>query len=256
VTRRPWGKIAAIVLAVLLIVAAAALLVRRPNRPPTVVQTASSPAAPVVGNPVAFTATATDPDGDDLSFVWDFGDGSFGSGSESPHAYAIPGLFTAYVTVSDGKGGVATSEANLLRLGVGSGVTPRTSCTSIATCTAGAVAAVLDADRWIAAPSISIAFFGNLSWAYTFSWKNSTNHSEGGTYVWDVAWQNATLFDRFHYVWGDGSANTTGTTDLLGNTTHAFGRAGTFLVRLTVTYRDAVLNTTTNQTAGVTIRIG
>ena len=243
-------------LVVLLIVAAAALLVRRPNRSPTIVQTTWSPAAPVVGNSVTFTAAATDPDGDDLSFVWDFGDGSFGTGAESPHAYAIAGLFTAYVTASDGKGGVATSEANLLRLGVGSGVTPATWCRSPATCTAGAVAALLDVDRWTAAPNVSLAFFGNLSWAYTFAWNNSANHSQGGTYSRDVAWQNATLFDRFQYVWGDGTSNTTGMTDIVGNTTHAFGRAGTFLVRLTVTYRDAVLNTTTNQTAGVTLRIG
>ncbi|HYS73287.1 MAG TPA: PKD domain-containing protein [Thermoplasmata archaeon] len=255
-TRRPWGKIAAVVLVVLLILAAAALFVRRPNRSPTIVQTTWSPAVPVVGNSVTFTAAATDPDGDDLSLLWDFGDGSFGTGAESPHAYAIPGLFTAYVTASDGKGGLATSEANLLRLGVGSGVIPRTSCPSPATCTAGAVAAVLDVDRWVAAPGVPIAFFGNLSWAYKFSWNNITDHSKGGTYTRDVAWQNATLFDRFQYVWGDGTANTTGTTDFVGNTTHAFGRAGMFLVRLTVTYRDAVLNTTTNQTTGVTIRIG
>jgi len=42
-----------------------------------------------------------DPDGDSLSYSWDFGDGSFGSGALVSHLYD-EGTFTAVLTVSDG----------------------------------------------------------------------------------------------------------------------------------------------------------
>jgi hypothetical protein len=42
-----------------------------------------------------------DPDGDSLSYSWDFGDGSFGSGALVSHLYE-EGTFTAVLTVSDG----------------------------------------------------------------------------------------------------------------------------------------------------------
>src|SRR6202008_856034 len=54
----------------------------------------------------SFTATASDPDGDTLTYDWDYGDGSAHSATQNPtHAYATAGTYTAKVTVSDGKGG-------------------------------------------------------------------------------------------------------------------------------------------------------
>ncbi len=81
-----------------------------PNYPPSV--TITSPASDVtvqVGQTVSFIATASDPDGDPLTVVWNFGDGvtdTTNSLSVS-HAYATAGTYTATVTVSDGKGGQA-----------------------------------------------------------------------------------------------------------------------------------------------------
>jgi PKD repeat protein/glucose/arabinose dehydrogenase len=54
---------------------------------------------------VDFTVAASDPDGDELTYSWDFdGDGSADSTQQSPsHTYAEPGEYRAEVTVSDGE---------------------------------------------------------------------------------------------------------------------------------------------------------
>ena len=58
------------------------------------------------GDAVEFTATATDADGNPLTYAWDFGDSSPRVDEQNPsHTYNTPGTYTAKVTVSDGKGG-------------------------------------------------------------------------------------------------------------------------------------------------------
>jgi len=52
---------------------------------------------------------SSDPDGDALSFAFDFGDGSSGEGPEAVHAYADPGAYRARLTVRDGRGGADAS---------------------------------------------------------------------------------------------------------------------------------------------------
>lgn len=48
-------------------------------------------------------ASSTDPDGNQLTYTWDFGDGSqLGSGVTTSHVYASTGVFTAKLTVNDG----------------------------------------------------------------------------------------------------------------------------------------------------------
>jgi hypothetical protein len=51
---------------------------------------------------VAFSATATDPDGDTLRYTWDFGDGSgLVVSSSTTHTYAKPGFYNFTVFVDD-----------------------------------------------------------------------------------------------------------------------------------------------------------
>lgn len=55
-----------------------------------------------------------DPDGDPITFQWDFGDGSASaSGSVVSHTYNAGGAFTATLTVSDNRGGVSVSSVNI-----------------------------------------------------------------------------------------------------------------------------------------------
>ncbi|HLX60977.1 MAG TPA: right-handed parallel beta-helix repeat-containing protein [Planctomycetota bacterium] len=73
------------------------------NSPPQIASgpsAAPNPAAP--GQTVSFSVAASDPDGDALTFSWEFGDGSQAAGASPQHAYAAAGIFTVMVTVSDG----------------------------------------------------------------------------------------------------------------------------------------------------------
>jgi PKD repeat protein len=76
-----------------------------PNRPPT----AKASAAPTSGAaPLAVTfdgRSSTDPDGDDLTYSWSFGDGATAASALSTHTYLATGSFNATLTVSDGRGG-------------------------------------------------------------------------------------------------------------------------------------------------------
>lgn len=47
---------------------------------------------------------SSDPDGDKLSYLWNFGDGSTGEGAQAQHAYSKFGQYNVGLTVDDGKG--------------------------------------------------------------------------------------------------------------------------------------------------------
>jgi glucose/arabinose dehydrogenase/PKD repeat protein len=62
-------------------------------------------------------SSSTDPDGDPLSYDWDFGDGSAHSSQANPiHRYTTKGAFTAQLTVSDGRG---LSDTDAVTISVG-----------------------------------------------------------------------------------------------------------------------------------------
>ncbi len=56
---------------------------------------------------------STDPDGDDLTFSWDFGDGHTHPGSITNHVFMEPGVHPITLTVDDGKGGTDTKTINI-----------------------------------------------------------------------------------------------------------------------------------------------
>jgi uncharacterized delta-60 repeat protein len=62
------------------------------------------------GSTVSFSGSASDVDGDPLSYLWDFGDGGTATGATPTHVYADNGVYTATLTVSDGQGG-STSDS-------------------------------------------------------------------------------------------------------------------------------------------------
>jgi glucose/arabinose dehydrogenase/PKD repeat protein len=83
------------------------------NRPPEAVADAD-PRAGDVPLTVQFDGTAsTDADGDQLTYEWDFGDGSSSSGAEASHTYTTAGTYTATLRVSDGRGGEDTATVEI-----------------------------------------------------------------------------------------------------------------------------------------------
>jgi PKD repeat protein len=64
-----------------------------------------SPTSPRRDEPVYFNATDSyDPEGDTLTYSWDFGDGTGGSGSMPNHTYTNTGTFTVHLQVTDSIG--------------------------------------------------------------------------------------------------------------------------------------------------------
>ncbi|MEO7274127.1 MAG: PKD domain-containing protein [Vicinamibacterales bacterium] len=75
----------------------------------------SSPADPLVNQPVNFNAAASKPaPGRTIrSYAWDFGDGTFGSGMIASHAYGLPRSYVVTLTVTDDSGKKGTSSATV-----------------------------------------------------------------------------------------------------------------------------------------------
>lgn len=64
---------------------------------------------------VTFTGdTSHDPDGDELTFAWDFGDGATSDEPNPTHTYTEPGEFTARLTVSDPSGRSSSSNVTVV----------------------------------------------------------------------------------------------------------------------------------------------
>jgi len=64
----------------------------------------------IVGDSVSFDGSASnDPDGIIVSYSWDFGDGSTGSGVTTTHTYNVVGIYTVTLTVRDNLGATGTA---------------------------------------------------------------------------------------------------------------------------------------------------
>jgi glucose/arabinose dehydrogenase/PKD repeat protein len=72
------------------------------NQPPTLTSLSVSPKSGSAPVDTTFSALATDPDGDALTYRWDFGDGSAPSSSRNTtHRYSVGGVYSATLTVTD-----------------------------------------------------------------------------------------------------------------------------------------------------------
>ena len=87
------------------------VVVTQANRAPTVTASRTPDGNVAPGTEIAFSATGTDADGDPLTYAWDFGDSTSSTQQSPTHTYPNAGVYTAKVTVSDGRGG--TGEAQL-----------------------------------------------------------------------------------------------------------------------------------------------
>ena len=84
------------------------------NTPPTAVASAS-PTSGVAPLSVQFSSSgSSDPDGNTLTYSWSFGDGTTASTAANPqHTYSNNGVYTATLTVNDGRGGTATATVKI-----------------------------------------------------------------------------------------------------------------------------------------------
>jgi PKD repeat protein len=92
----------------------AQIILQPVNLPP--VADAHGPYSGTVGVPVDFDGSRSgDPDGRIVSYSWNFGDGSTGSGPTPSHTYGADGSFTVSLTVTDDAGatGTATTTASI-----------------------------------------------------------------------------------------------------------------------------------------------
>ena len=70
------------------------------NHPPVAV--AGGPYTGGAGLPIQFNGTgSSDPDGNNLTYAWDFGDGGTATGATPTHAYTFPNNYLATLTVTD-----------------------------------------------------------------------------------------------------------------------------------------------------------
>ncbi len=91
------------------------------NQPPTA-RLSIRPAAVLIGQTVTFDGSgSTDPDGWIVSYRWDFGDGTSGSGVRTSRIYTTAGTYFVRLTVTDNQGATQTA---MQTISVGSVATP------------------------------------------------------------------------------------------------------------------------------------
>lgn len=93
------------------------------NQPPQAVARVSTDQA-AVGEPIQFDASqSTDPDGQIVSYLWNFGDGATSNQAVVSHAYAAAGTYTVSLMVTDNNGATSQASGQITITGGGGQVT-------------------------------------------------------------------------------------------------------------------------------------
>ncbi|MHC1708960.1 MAG: PKD domain-containing protein [Methanomassiliicoccales archaeon] len=174
------------------------------------------------GQNVTFTAAGSnDPNGNPLSYTWNFGDGNSSAVNTvtAVHAYETAAQYTVNLTVTDQAGMVAYKSFNVKVDGVSPTVAGKQDVTVLG--------ATLNLDQ---------------NKAYTFNSADSYDRLNATT--------EAGLIASYKWVWGDGNT----TTVLMGENqtvTKTYAKAGVFTMYLNVT---DVANHTTSKAVTVTVK--
>ena len=229
--KTPWGKIIAVVIVLIVIIAAVAawrLMTPTPtptNVAPSITSVSADRGAADISQTVSFTASATDSDGDTLTYAWNFGDGATGSGATVSHAYAKGGNYIAVVSVNDGHNHTVQGLANAVFLLVNHPET-RAPATPPPAGSTNPVA-VISANQSIIRAGDAVSFNGNSSW--TWAWDAAALE-----WAFNDASTNGSAITQLRWTWGD-ATTTSGNTNVAGKTSHTFANAGTYAVLLNVT---------------------
>ena len=81
------------------------------NQPPKAIMKATPTSGPAPLNVVFSSAGSSDPDGDPITYSWNFGDGGTSTDPNPSHTYTRKGPFTAVLTVTDSKGAFGKDQA-------------------------------------------------------------------------------------------------------------------------------------------------
>ena len=114
--RNSWYQWAVPLLIVAIVLAGSACTCPQLNQVPTISGLIADPATVAPGGASTITCTATDPDGDALTYAWTATGGTI-SGTGSAVSWIAPGAegtYTITVTVDDGKGGTATDDVTVV----------------------------------------------------------------------------------------------------------------------------------------------
>jgi PKD repeat protein len=194
--------------------AEATTLANQPNQPP--VANANGPYNGTEGTAIAFSSSGTsDPDGDALSYHWDFGDGTTSTLASPTHAYADNGTFPVTLTVTDAQGAASTSSTTATVANAAPVVTLE--ATSATTFERGES---LSVSGWFTDNGL-----GDAPWHYAINWGDGTASTTGTRSV-------------------QGSANPIAET-------HRYRKTGTYYVHMTVTDKDG----TAGRSARITVTV-
>ncbi|MEO8579094.1 MAG: DNA/RNA non-specific endonuclease [Gemmatimonadales bacterium] len=133
------------------------LLVESGDHPPVAEFVAP---AGVEGASLAFNGTgSSDPDGDALTYLWNFGDGTTGSGATPTHTYADNGSYTVSLTVKDPIGAEDIKSSSVMVSNAAPIVKTLTATPS-----------VLSGETVFALATFGDAGVNDSPWSYTFDW--------------------------------------------------------------------------------------